>query len=176
MKSTDLLIQDHKLILRCLDVLENIAMNVQQGGHADAKDVEAILRFFRGFADNYHLAKEESALFPEMLRTAPPPGSPLHHILFQHDQARSLVEAIEEALLTQQAAEFVEFARRLLNLVRQHIETEENVLYDIAARSMTPEQDERIASDLSTFEMDPGYLADLRRLEWKYLNKTTACA
>ena len=176
MKSTDLLIQDHRLIIRCLDVLDRIAASVYDGGHIDAKDVEAIVRFIRGFADNYHLAKEESALFPEMLRTAPPPDNPLHHLLFQHDQARSLVEAIEDALLTQQAAEFVQFARRLSSLIRHHIETEENVLYVSAARSMTPEQDEQIAMEISKFQADPSYVADLRRLERKYLNQTPACA
>ncbi len=177
MKCTDLLIQDHKLILRCLDVLENIARKVDNESPAEiAADVEAILRFLRGFADNYHLTKEESALFPELLRAAPQPDSPLRHILFQHDQARSLIEALEDALLTRHGPEFVQFANRLSDLIRTHIETEEHVLYDLAERLLTPEQDQSVASELSKFQMDDGYLTDLQRLEWKYLKRTIACA
>src|SRR5262245_57285943 len=100
MKCIDLLIQDHRVILRALDVLEQMAVRVERGQHPEREDVEVLLRFLRGFADNHHQAKEESALFPELMRTAAATEGPLKQMVFEHDQERSLVEALEDSLYT----------------------------------------------------------------------------
>ena len=70
MKCTDLLIQEHKIILRALDVLDHMATRVENSQLVAFEDVETLLRFLRGFADDHHQAQEESALFPELMRTS----------------------------------------------------------------------------------------------------------
>ena len=92
MKCTDLLFQDHKIILRCLDVLEHMAARVQNDQPFETEDLQAVLRFLRTFTDDHHQTKEESALFPELRRTSAAQEGPLRHMLFEHDQERSLVE------------------------------------------------------------------------------------
>src|SRR5207253_9955126 len=64
MKCADLLDKDHQIILRALDVLEQMAEEVKQGNSVDPPDVEFIVRFLKEFEDEHHQAKEESALFP----------------------------------------------------------------------------------------------------------------
>ena len=93
MKCTDLLIQDHKAILRALNVLEAMALHVERDQSVDDEDVETILRFLRTFADDHHQTKEESALFPELRRSCVAGEPSVRHMLFEHDQERSLVEA-----------------------------------------------------------------------------------
>jgi len=171
MKSTELLSQDHKTILRGLDVLYEMAFLVEKGAAVDRDDVAALLRFMRTFADDYHQTREESALFPELLRTASGKEPSVRQMLFEHEQERSLIEALEDALHTRQNAEFVYFAERFIDLIRTHIHKEENILFDIVERSLTAEQDGKVASELNKFQIDPDYPADLRRLEWKYLRK-----
>src|SRR6516164_4550030 len=100
MKCTELLIQDHKTILRALDILDQMADRVENHKVVEHDDVETILRFLRTFADEYHQGKEESALFPELRRTLTGYDPALRQMLFEHDQERSLVEAIEDALFT----------------------------------------------------------------------------
>ena len=171
MKCTDLLIQDHKIILRCLYVLEHMAARVENNQPFETEDLQAVLRFLRTFADDHHQTKEESALFPELRRTSAAQEGPLRQMLFEHDQERSLVEGLEEALLTKSGMEFVHFANRLTALLGNHIQKEDNILFDIVERSLSTEQDDRVVSEFNKFQINPELLVDLRRLEWKYLRK-----
>jgi hemerythrin-like domain-containing protein len=174
MKCTDLLIQDHKIILRCLDVLQQMALCVEKGQPPVEQDVVTLLGFLRAFADEHHQMKEESALFPELLRASSKQDGPLHQMLFEHDQERSLVEGLEESLFTKHGIEFVQFANRLTSLIRNHIYKEDNILFDIVDRSISDEQDEKVVAEFSNFQINPSVLADLRRQEWKYLRKAAA--
>jgi len=171
MKCTDLLTQEHKIILRALDVLDQIAEYVAEGKPVEAQDVETILRFLRAFADDHHQAKEESALFPELMRTSAANEGPLRQMIVEHDQERSLVEGLQDSLLTKKGVDFVHFANRLTQLIRIHIHKEDHILFEIADRSLSADQDERITADINRFQIDPDSLADLRRLEWTYLRR-----
>jgi hemerythrin-like domain-containing protein len=171
MKCTDLLTQEHKVILRALDVLDHMAAWIVEDQPVAVADVESILNFLRAFADNQHQAKEESALFPELLRTSAANDAPLRQMVFEHDQERSLVEGLEDSLRTKHGMDFVHFAHRLTGLIRTHIRKEDNILFPIAERCLSPEQDERVTAELNQFEADAGFLADLRRLEWTYLRR-----
>src|SRR5262245_10418683 len=144
MKCTDLLIQDHQVILRALDVLDEMAVRTERKEQIEARDVEAILRFLRGFADNHHQGKEEFALFPELGRVLGEKDEPVRQMIFEHDQERSLVEGIEDALYTQKGANFVEFVRHLTSLIRNHIQKEDNMLFKIAEGALSAEQHEAI--------------------------------
>ena len=171
MKCTDLLTQEHKTILRALDILDHMAARIKEDQPLAVEDVETILHFLRAFADNQHQAKEESALFPELLRTSAANGAPLRQMIFEHDQERSLVEGLEDSLRTKRGMEFVHFANRLTGLIRTHIRKEDNILFPMAERCLSPEQDERVTTELNQFEVDVAFLADLRRLEWIYLRR-----
>jgi hemerythrin-like domain-containing protein len=140
----------------------------------ETADVEALLRFLRSFADNFHQTKEESALFPELMRSCAASQEPLRRMMFEHDQERSLVEGLEDALYTKKGADFVHFAERLSALIRAHIDKEDNVLFQIVEHSLSAEQDERVAAELNQFEINLGFRADLRRLEWTYLGRAAA--
>jgi len=171
MKCIDLFVQEHKTILRALDVLDHMAARIEQDQPVDAQDVETLLRFLRAFADDHHQAKEESALFPEMMKTSAANERPLHHMIFEHDQERSLVEGLEDSLRTKKGMDFVKMAHRYTDLIRTHIKKEDNILFAIAALSLSPEQDEKVTAEILKFEIDPCYASDLRRLEWAYLRR-----
>src|SRR5436309_3393079 len=109
MKCTDLLDKDHQMILRAVDVLEQMADEVKKGDSVDPRDVESIVRFLKEFEDEHHQTKEESALFPILLKTSDFQQAKLGQMLFEHDQERSLVEGLEEALKTKHGQDFVHF-------------------------------------------------------------------
>ena len=79
MKCTDLLDKDHQIILRALDVLEQMADEVKRGHSVDPQDVEFVVRFLKEFEDEHHQTKEESALFPILLNTSGPEHAKLRH-------------------------------------------------------------------------------------------------
>ena len=88
MKCTDILIQDHKIILRALDILEQMAARTEKRQPVEPEDVETLLRFLRSFADDHHQVKEECALFPELMRTSLANDGRLRQMAFEHDQER----------------------------------------------------------------------------------------
>jgi len=153
-----------------------MAVRVGNDQPVEAVDVQVILRLLRIFADDHHQAKEESALFPE-LRTSAAEQGPLRQMLFEHNQERSLVEGLEEALHTKKGGDFVYFADRLTSLLRNHIRKEDKILFDIVERTLSADQDEKVTAEFAKFEFNPAPLADLRRLEWKYLRRgSSVCA
>jgi hemerythrin-like domain-containing protein len=174
MKSTELLIQDHKIILRALDVLEQMAKRVENHQVLEHDDVETLLRFLRSFADDYHQGKEESALFPELRRAFATQDGPLRQMLFEHDQERSLVEGIEDALFTRKGLEFVHFAHRLVELMRDHVRKEDRILFGIVDRSLSEGQDENVVNQFNQFNLDPLVMSEFRSLESKYVRKAVA--
>jgi hemerythrin-like domain-containing protein len=162
--------QEHQIILRALDVLDTMAARTERDERVEPEDVETLLRFLHTFADDHHQMKEESALFPELMRTSLANAGRLRQMRFEHDQERSLVDGLEDALRTKKGVDFVEFANWLTRLIRTHIQKEDEVLFEIAQRSLSTEQDEAITAELEKFPVDPGVFADLERLEMTYLH------
>ena len=172
MKCTDHLMQDHKIILRALSVLQCLA-TIPTGEEIDQKDVSALLRFLRIFADEHHHGKEEDLLFPELMRSSEAQGGPLRHLLFEHDQERSLVAGLEEALRNNKRVEFFVLADRVTSRIRNHIEKEDSILFPILEALISKTQDDKISALFEQLQIDPELLADLHRLEWKYMRRTT---
>jgi hemerythrin-like domain-containing protein len=168
MKCTDILTREHKIILRALAVLDEMTAWTEKGRPVEPKDVEALLHFLRVFADDHHQAKEESALFPELMRTTLANDGRIRQMAFEHDQERSLVEGLEDALRTRKGPEFVHFAKWLTTLIRSHIHKEDNILFELAQRSLSAEQDDRITGELNRFHVDPDIVGLLDSLERIY--------
>jgi hemerythrin-like domain-containing protein len=180
MKTTKVLMDEHKHILRALNVLEQMAECAERGETVGNRDVEDILRFLKMFADDHHQGKEESVLFPAMLKASQPVQvAALNQMIFEHDQERSLVEGLEDALRTNQGSEFVYFAERLIHILRTHIYKEDHVLFELADSILSEEQDAQAARELDKYNLAwkekalDGLLERLQRLEWKYLARTT---
>jgi hemerythrin-like domain-containing protein len=180
MKCTELLEKDHRVILRAVDVLEQMADEVKKGHSVDPRDIEAIVRFLREFEDEHHQTKEESALFPILLETAGSQQARLGKMLFEHDQERSLVEGLEEALKTRHGQDFVHFADRLITLLRSHIYKEEFELFALVEMTLSDEQDGVVLSEFSRFDEElesaAGHelMKTLRTLEGKYSRRRSA--
>lgn len=177
MKCTDLLMEDHKAILRGLGLLDEIALRVDHGERVPTEDIEGVLEFLRVFGDEYHQTKEESALFPELLRTTGSQRDPLRQMLFEHDQERSLVRGLDDALKTKRGIDFVLYANRLSALIRSHIYKEDHILFDVVERSLSDPQDDVVVAEFYRFDEDLGAATrqrlfdELHRLEWKYLRR-----
>ena len=178
MKCTDLLDKDHQIILRALDVLEQMADEVKKGYPIDPRDLEFVVRFLKEFEDEHHQTKEESALFPILLKASGAQQVRLEQMRFQHDQERSLVEGLEEALKTKHGQDFVHFAKRLIDLLRAHIYKEESELFGLIELVLSDEEDRRVVEEFGKF--DEGLISGnqllekLQMLEDKYLHRRSA--
>jgi hemerythrin-like domain-containing protein len=125
---TDVLRDEHRVILRALDVVER-AIARAAGGAAvpDGWWADAVA-WLRGFADANHHAKEEQSLFPALLKAGvPSEGGPVAVMLEEHAQGRALLAAIAAAGAASTAA-----ARDYVALLRAHIDKENGVLFPLA--------------------------------------------
>jgi len=165
MKSTKLLMADHEIILEALHVLEAIMVQTEQEMPLDKQDVRSLLDFLRDFADGSHHVKEEAILFPALMQAGMAvQEGPLRVTAYEHERGRSLISAMDDALGRNDNHDFVMYARRYIELLRQHIEKENYVLFDMADQRLTDDEDHKIADAFEHFERNTVGAVALERL------------
>ena len=135
---TDMLREEHQLILKILDVVQSL-LEKGDAGEWDFDAWDDCVAFFRLFADACHHGKEEDLLFPELeARGMPRDGGPIAVMLLEHKQGRALVAQMAGALQDARSGEIEPLkrlehaARAYLELLRAHIYKEDNVLFNMA--------------------------------------------
>ena len=151
MKSIQILMDEHKLILRGLRVAQVMAKRFHEAGAAHAGDLKLWLDFVGSYADTFHHKKEEDVLFIWMKEKGfPTEGGPITVMLYEHDIGRALIKSIMEAsvkaisgdkvALETVSAALIDFAGHLSN----HIYKEDNILYPMAERLSAIGDDESL--------------------------------
>jgi hemerythrin-like domain-containing protein len=177
MKSTNLLAQEHKLILRALDVLDALTGSMEAQGRFEERDADKILDFLRWFADAHHQAKEETILFPAIKASAASEERPVRHMMFEHDQERQSIEDLERNARSDKRSDFAAAANQLSSVLRNHIYKEDTLLFPDADSLLTNQQDDAVFEQLQRYETALDHeilekkLEELRSLEWKYMRK-----
>mgnify|MGYP005839600127 CR=1 FL=1 len=161
MKPTDTLKHEHQIILMVLDAAEREVRRIQDGGPVDAGKAEKMLDFIRNFADRCHHAKEENLLFVRMgQRGMPTDSGPIAVMLYEHDEGRARVRAVADALpqATQgDATAITTVTANLLaytQLLRAHIDKEDNILYPMADRLFTPADQQALTEAFERVEAE----------------------
>ena len=148
---TQRLKDEHQLILRMLALLEKNALLTREGSFHDYRFYLDGVDFIRNYADRFHHAKEEDILFEALIENGMPrANSPIAAMLMEHDQGRAFVRGMEEAAtraLNGEAGQeeaIVANALGYLELLREHISKEDDILYPLAERVIPVEMRERI--------------------------------
>jgi hemerythrin-like domain-containing protein len=138
---TRALVDEHRLILRMITLLERNAPRTAAGTYSNWQFYLDGVDFIRNFADRFHHAKEEDVLFEALVTNGMPrANSPIAAMLMEHDQGRAYVRAMEtaaqEALAGKAGQESViaENALAYAELLRGHIGKEDEILYPLAER------------------------------------------
>jgi hemerythrin-like domain-containing protein len=176
---TDHLIQEHRLILRAVYVLQAMSDQAKENKMPEESDVDRLLHFFHRFADSHHQGKEEAVLFPALRdKDRSKAGGPLHQMMFEHEQERSLVNGLEDALRTRKHADFAYYGSRLAQILCNHIYKEDNILFDLVEKSITKDMDTKLVIEMASFDRDlrnggmyQSMVEIVNDLEWKYLGK-----
>ncbi|HET9218780.1 MAG TPA: hemerythrin domain-containing protein [Terriglobia bacterium] len=153
MKSTDLLRDDHRHMVAALDVVREMAARADTNQNVSESDVKCMLKFLRDFGDRHHQGKEESVLFPALLHDPTQRNyERLCCLVFEHNRQRSLIEGLEESLLTKNTKDFSYYATRLSMILREHIKEEEEVVFPLVESTLTAVEDERVASEMQHYD------------------------
>ncbi|MBI5393942.1 MAG: hemerythrin domain-containing protein [Verrucomicrobia bacterium] len=148
MKATEILSQEHQVILQVLDCLERIIEEATSTGTLEAQPARDAIEFFQMFADKCHHGKEEAHLFTAMeAKGFPRTSGPTGVMLMEHESGRAFVrgmnEAVEAAAQGDRAAvqRFAQSGRNYVDLLRRHIEKEDHCLFGMANQVFS-EQDQ----------------------------------
>src|SRR3989344_2711313 len=128
--------EEHTEILKQLDVLEAVV----SGSVINKEEVEKFLHFTESFAEPHH-KKEENVLFPALeAKGLPREGGPTGMMLREHQEKRSYVEGLRTALKNGDNKEMKRNGLGIVNLMRSHIDKENNVLYPMAEEILTEDE------------------------------------
>lgn len=150
---TQRLKDEHQLILRMLALLEKNARLTAEGSFHDYQFYLDGVDFIRNYADRFHHAKEEDILFEAMIENGMPrANSPVAAMLMEHDLGRAFVRSMEEAAtkaLNGEAGQDEAIASNALGyleLLREHISKEDEILYPLAERVIPVEMRDAIVA------------------------------
>ncbi len=161
MTPTEILEEEHELILRVLDVARREVQSIQDTGAPDRERLEKMIDFFRNFADRCHHAKEEKHLFIRMrARGLPAEGGPVAVMLHEHELGLQFVAAVADALPRAFAGDVsavklvADNLASYAELLRAHIMKENSVLFPLANRILTPEDQEELLKEFARIESE----------------------
>lgn len=139
MTPTEILSAEHRLIEQVLDALEEAAGQLEDGESIAAEWFLDAAEFVTGFADHCHHSKEEDLLFVALTaRDMPADSGPVAVMLQEHEQGRHYSRAFRAAAEQMQAgdtaasADLVRNVFDYVNLLREHIFKEDQVLFPMA--------------------------------------------
>ena len=98
MKATEILIEEHQVISRVLDTMENAVESAAQGLPVRPEFFIDSAAFIKGFADGCHHRKEENVLFKAITDSGVPvQGGPVGVMLSEHEQGRAFTRGMRAA-------------------------------------------------------------------------------
>ncbi|MDF1554800.1 MAG: hemerythrin domain-containing protein [Deferrisomatales bacterium] len=158
---TAVMVDEHRLILRMITLVEHNAARLEAGEYRDWQFFLDAVAFIRNYADRFHHAKEEHVLFKELVRNGmPAENSPVAAMLLAHDQGRAFVKGMEIGALRGRsgaedaAAQVVANSRGYAALLREHIHTEDHILYPLAERVLPADWRDGMAAAYASAEED----------------------
>jgi DUF438 domain-containing protein len=149
----DYLIAEHELIERSMAVLKACLDNFDKAVTQHFQ-MQRALDFLLAFGDTMHNRKEENILFPLMIqRGLPAQGGPIGVMLMEHESERTLLQrmlAQLTGLATAPEATRTEFRQQGLDYLKiraEHIWKENDILYPMGRRVLTPEDEVRLLDE-----------------------------
>jgi hemerythrin-like domain-containing protein len=133
MRTVDVLGQQHQEVLA---YLARVDADLARGNDPDA----AAFQHFLEQDVQRHFALEEAALFPALERHIGSDHGPLAVMLLEHADFRSLLAALGDAVTAADLGRQRAHARSLVDLLRAHIAKEDDVLFPMARRMLSPEE------------------------------------
>lgn len=154
-KASQDLIKEHNAILLVLKSLEKITSQLKESKKTDKDDLLRIVDFLKGFADKCHHGKEEGLFFPALEEAGiRKENGPIGVMLYEHEKGRELIRQMSEALAGTgiDTELFTNASTSYINLLRNHIEKENNILFPMGDSRLSDEKNRLLLEKFETFE------------------------
>jgi hemerythrin-like domain-containing protein len=159
--ATEVLRQEHEAILKMLDAAEELARQLVAGRRVEPRVLDGLHEFLRLFADQCHHGKEEDLLFPKLEQKGMPrQAGPIGVMLLEHDQGRAWIRQMMQASAAyaqgrpEAPASWANAARGYTALLRDHIAKENQILFVMAERMLSPEEQSELSAQFEKVETE----------------------
>lgn len=151
MKAVEILMNEHRTIERAIGAMQAWAAAVRHDPDPqESEDLARFVSFLRDFVDGCHHAKEQDILFATMVQHGfPREQGPIAVMLHEHELGRALIATLASLVErptpwnADDRQQLGDTVRTYAQLLREHIQKEDRVLYPLAeARLPSSAQDE----------------------------------
>jgi len=153
--ATQNLENDHVYILRLIDVMEKMVLNCA----TDTAHLELVVNLIKTYADGFHHAKEEQVLFPLLEEKGfSKVHGPVAEMLHEHVEGREFVKGISQRINVYKAGnvsalpEIYQYMQGYVDLLRDHISKEDNVLFKLADKALSSDEQLELLNKFSSIE------------------------
>jgi hemerythrin-like domain-containing protein len=157
----EMLEAEHRVIQKMVAGMSLLAEQLKGGEPVDVSLLESIVAFLRTFADRCHHGKEETFLFPALIRRGVPShGCPIGGLTMEHQKGRVMVGELADAIRGYAAGEppargdLVKSLRALVAFYPNHIWKEDYLLFPLAGKVLTPEDQQELMNKFETVERE----------------------
>jgi len=159
--ATEILRHEHDVVVKMLRFAENLADELDRGQHVSPDVLDKVLEFFRVFVDQCHHSKEEDLLFPLLeAKGLPHAGGPLGVMLSEHEEGRKWIMQMTQAaedyrlMVEGSGCRWANAARAYADLLHAHLDKENNVLFVMAERMLTPDDQAGLVEGFEKLEVE----------------------
>jgi hemerythrin-like domain-containing protein len=159
MKPTEELMHEHAVILHMLSGAERLAQSILSTHIVEIAKVTDVIDFSRHFTDGCHHSKEEKHLFVRLVEKGmSKEQGPIAVMLNEHRMGRELIRQIETSLQEyrsgkKEASDSVSQSMlRYVELLRAHIAKENNILFPMGDRILTPDDQQSLEKAFKNVE------------------------
>ncbi|MFB6216768.1 MAG: hemerythrin domain-containing protein [Candidatus Aenigmatarchaeota archaeon] len=161
MKLTEVQEEEHRAIEEALDILEKIGNKFEKDEEVDPEDIGDILDFLRTFADECHHGKEQDLLYTALeMKGISRKNSPIGLLTREHEICRNFIWNMERALEDYRGGDrtakkdILQNAEAYIELLSQHIDKEDQLLYPMAEERIPEEDKEELRDAFDRFEKE----------------------
>ena len=160
-RATDILEQEHRTIEKIVRVTGVLVDELAENRDIDDDILRDLCQFLRVYGHQCHHGKEESYLFPMLERHGvPEEGCPLGALRHEHERSRVLTQELVKASAEYAAnrhdgsSALSEVLRNIAQFYPAHIWKEEYLLFPMARKVLSEEDDQRLLKEFKSVESD----------------------
>ncbi|AFV22235.1 hemerythrin HHE cation binding protein [Methanolobus psychrophilus R15] len=142
-----------------LKIMDGMCTKIESRKEIEHEHLENVVEFLKVFVDKCHHTKEEEHLFP-IMRRANVPGSTeiIDSLLEEHEHGRRDVDTIAKAVSANMDSEalstVVKSSRDYIELLTQHINKEDNILFPLADKHLAGKVQEEMQKSFQIVEIE----------------------